>query len=162
MRNFIADWKSLLYSDIVRRKKTTPFIVMISFILTFGLARLTVRYFPHFAFVWKEYHIHHFYYGILALTFAGWIALVSNKERLHNFAAVVFGIGLGLITDELGLMLTCASPAKECNYLARLSYDVAIIIFLLFFNIIYFIPFWRKVKWPFLKILRIFEKRIKE
>ncbi|MFH1182535.1 MAG: hypothetical protein V1702_06255 [Candidatus Woesearchaeota archaeon] len=161
MRNIIGDLQSLLYSDIIRRGKITPFIAIVSFILTFGIARLTVTYLPGFSIVWKEYHIHHFYYGILTLAVAGWIALVSNRERMNNLAAAFFGMGLGFITDEIGLMLTCASPAKECDYLARQSYDLAIIIVLLFLNIIYFKPFWRKARWPLLKLIGLMKNHNK-
>jgi hypothetical protein len=146
MRPFIRDFKSLLYKDIVRRKKTTPFIVMLSFILSFALARLTSLTFPEFNIIWKQYHIHHFYFGIASLAIAGWIALVSNKPRLHTAASILFGSGLGLVTDEIGLLLTCSSDAFSCNYYARQSYDFAVIIVLLFLNIIYFLPFWLRVK----------------
>jgi hypothetical protein len=155
MHNFLKDLESLLYSDIVRRKKTTPFIILVCFIVTFVMARAIVKFFPGFAFVWNQYHIHHFYYGILALAIAGWIALVSNRENLHTFAAVCLGLGLGLVADEFGLMLTCASPLKECDYLARQSYDLAIILFLAILNAIYFVPFWKRVKWPFSKLAGI-------
>jgi hypothetical protein len=158
MGNLLVDLKSLLYWDIVRRKKVTPVIVMFSFILSFAIARITVTLFPDFRVIWNQYHIHHFYYGIALIGIAGWVLLVSDKVRLHRLSAVLYGIGLGLLTDEIGLLLTCSSDAFTCNYYARQSYDIAVILVLLFLNAIYDIPFlWRPRKpiWPLIHFLPI-------
>ena len=42
----IKDLKSLLYEDIIRRNKLTPFIIFVSFLVSFGLSRLIVILFP--------------------------------------------------------------------------------------------------------------------
>ncbi len=73
----------------------------------------------------KGYHIHHFYWGILLLISSGWLTLVKYK-RLHRrvlkgIASIIFGGGLGLVTDEFGLLLTMEFGIKG-NYWAPQSY----------------------------------------
>ncbi|MFW5979995.1 MAG: hypothetical protein ACOC4G_03020 [Bacillota bacterium] len=85
------------------------------------------------------YHIHHFYFGILFIAIAGWLALVRSsvsKERL----ALLYGAGLGLLMDEIGLLLTWG------NYYSSLTYLLSIILLGIFLNIIYFPYFWRSVR----------------
>ncbi len=142
----VKDLASLAYRDIHRRKKTAPFIILVTFVISFAIARITVLTFPDLAVVVRQYHIHHFYYGIALISAAAWIALVSNKPRLITLAAVFFGAGLGLVADEIGLLLTCNSEGLNCDYYARGSFDLAVLLGLSFFAFIYFPPFWRKVR----------------
>ena len=144
--NISKDVKSLFYSEIMKRREINPFLIFISFIISFGLSRLIVNLFPDIGLIIKEYHIHHFYYGVALLAISNWICLINNTRRLSRIAAVLFGAGLGLITDEIGLLLTCSSNGKVCDYYARQSYDLAIILTLLFLVLIYLPPFWDKVK----------------
>jgi hypothetical protein len=125
----IEDLKSISYWDIIKRKKQTPFIVFISFVLSFAAARLTIMYGPEWLrFYIRTYHIHHFYYGFALLAIANWIALTTNREHMFKLSAVLFGVGLGLIVDEIGLLLTCTTPPMGCDYWARQSYDVFMVI----------------------------------
>jgi len=73
----------------------------------------------------KGYHIHHFYWGILLLISSSWLALIRYK-RMHRrvfkgIASIMFGGGLGLVTDEFGLLLTMEFGIKG-NYWAPQSY----------------------------------------
>jgi len=125
----IEDLKSISYWDILRRKKQTPFIVFISFVLSFAISRLTVTYGPEWLRLYiRTYHIHHFYYGFALLAIANWIALTTNREHMFKLSAVLFGVGMGLFVDEFGLLLTCTTPPMGCDYWARQSYDVFMII----------------------------------
>ncbi|MBW2985599.1 hypothetical protein KY313_03005 [Candidatus Woesearchaeota archaeon] len=142
----IKDLKSLLYEDIIRRNKLTPFIIFVFFLISFGLSRAVVILFPETSLYIRQYHIHHFYYGIILLFASNWISLVSDRPNLHNIAAGLTGFGLGLVVDEIGLLLTCSSPGFVCNYWHRLTYDVVIWLVGLFFVAIYFEPFWRFIK----------------
>jgi hypothetical protein len=47
---------------------------------------------------------------------AGWLAIVSNHPDLDRVFAIVFGLGAGLIGDEVGLLLTFG------NYQSGLTY----------------------------------------
>ncbi len=137
----LKDLASLAYQDIIRRRKVTPFIIFVSFIASFAAARLTVATFPDFALIVRQYHIHHFYYGIFLISAAAWIALVSDRQRLMSLASILFGVGLGLVTDEIGLLLTCNSEGLGCDYFARASFDIAVLLALFFLASIYFRPF---------------------
>jgi DMSO/TMAO reductase YedYZ heme-binding membrane subunit len=54
---------------------------------------------------------------MVALT--GWIAIVGRRtERLDRACALVYGLGLGLIGDEVGLLLTFR------NYYSELTYQI--------------------------------------
>ena len=51
-------------------------------------------------------HFHHFWYGLGMVTLAGWLGIAFNKPRLVRTYAIIFGLGAGLIGDEVGLLLT--------------------------------------------------------
>lgn len=142
---FIKDFESILYWDIVRRKKTTPFLIFISLSIMFLVSRIYITYFPSKSLFIKGYHIHHFFYGIIFVCIAGYIALVSDRKRLHRMSAIVFGAGIGMMLDEIGLFLTCGTLYMECNYWAKVTYDVFIFVVFLFLAILYFGPFWNKM-----------------
>ena len=123
--HWLRDLQSVLYQDIIRRNKQTPFIVFISFIIAFAVSRLTILLGPEWLRLFvREYHIHHFYYGFALIAISNWIALTSDRKHMINIASVLFGVGLGFFVDEFGLLLTCTTPAFECDYFARQTFDV--------------------------------------
>ncbi len=64
-------------------------------------------------------HFHHFWYGIGMVALAGWLAIVGKRtDRLDRAYALVYGLGLGLIGDEVGLLLTFG------NYYSELTYQI--------------------------------------
>lgn len=140
--HWIRDLKSVLYDDIIRRHKQTPFIIAISFIMAFAAARLTVIYGPDWLRLYiRHYHIHHFYYGVILVSISNWIALTTDRRHMFNLAAVLFGVGLGLFIDEFGLLLTCTTPAlEECDYFGRETYDAFMLIAAFFFAVLYSRP----------------------
>lgn len=147
IRSLIQDFVSLTYHDVMKRKLITPFIVFMAFLASFSLARLAAYLFPSIRFVIGEYHIHHFYYGIGLMIISNWICLISNRQRPIEFAAALFGIGLGFIADEVGLLLTCTSPRfLQCDYHVRITVDIFIIIVSIFLAILYFMPVWRRFR----------------
>ena len=139
--HWIRDIRSVLYKDILRRKKQTPFIIFISFLAAFILARAVVSYGPEWLRLFiLQYHIHHFYYGFGLLVIANWIALTTDRKHMEHFAAVLFGLGLGLIVDEFGLLLTCTTPGTVCDYWARQSFDAFMLVAGIFLTILYSAP----------------------
>ncbi len=147
MIKIIRDLKTLWIVDIIKRKKETPFIIFLFFLLAFALSRLVVVFFPGFnvlglGFV-KTYHIHHYYWGIVLLLAAGWISFVTDSIRLKRVAAGIYGFGFGLLIDEIGLLLTCGTQGLGCDYWTRVTYDIVTYIVVLFLIIIYFEPFWK-------------------
>src|SRR5207245_8781164 len=51
-------------------------------------------------------HFHHFWYGLIMMSAAGWLGIAYNNQRLERIYALVFGLGAGLLADEVGLLLT--------------------------------------------------------
>lgn len=154
--HWIRDLQSVLYDDVIRRKKVTPFIIAISFIIAFALARGTVVFGPEWMrLIVKEYHIHHFYYGFILIAISNWIALTTDRVHMFRFAAVLFGAGLGLFMDEFGLLLTCTTAGFECDYYSRQSYDAVMYLSALFFAIIYSKPVVGFLKGVFKRIWRV-------
>lgn len=86
------------------------------------------------------YHIHHFYFGILLICIAGWIAIVGSETFKKKHAALIYGTGLGLFMDEIGLLLTWG------DYYSSLTYVLTIFLVAVFFNIVFFPYFWEEVR----------------
>src|SRR5437899_12308747 len=78
--------------------------------LAFVAGFLTVRLFatlnPKVVVVQNGIHFHHFWYGLAMVIAAGWIGIAFNNVWLSRNLAIVFGLGAGLIGDEVGLLLT--------------------------------------------------------
>ncbi len=147
MLHFFNDLKSLWYLDIVKRDKKTPFWIFVSFLVTYGISRSFATFFSGLSLVVNEYHIHHFFYGFGLLLLAGWMALVSERPRIRRMSAIFLGIGAGLVVDEIGLLLTCTSPALSvCDYYARDTFDVFILLIGFLLWVIYSGPFYRFLK----------------
>ncbi len=51
-------------------------------------------------------HFHHFWYGLAMVIVAGWMGIALRNERLDRNLALVFGLGIGFVGDEVGLLLT--------------------------------------------------------
>ena len=155
--HWLRDLRSIWYEDIIRRNKQTPFIIFISFVIAFALARGVVVFGPESLRLFiKTYHIHHFYYGFALLAISNWIALTTDRPHMERFAAVLFGIGLGLFVDEFGLLLTCTTLTKDCDYWARQSYDAFVLIGGLFLAILYSKP---ALSLFFRTIRRVFKRK---
>lgn len=86
------------------------------------------------------YHIHHFYFGLALILLAGWAAIVGYPRASKGTLAVIFGAGLGLFMDELGLLLTWG------DYSSRASYFAGVFLLGVFLTIIYFPGFWQKIR----------------
>ncbi len=125
-----------------------PFIVLLSFLITFILARGYVYVTSHDILEFKYLldqvyirgvHVHHLNFGIVILSLVGYLALYDVRPIVHRRLAILYGIGLGLTFDEFALWLKL-----EDDYYARLSYDAIISISIILLNIAYFPRFWRK------------------
>ncbi len=86
------------------------------------------------------YHIHHFYFGVLLMGVAGWLSLTASRRFSVKQLAVIYGAGLGLFFDEIGLLLTWG------DYYSSLSYLLSLLLAGIFLNIIFFSGFWESVK----------------
>jgi hypothetical protein len=86
------------------------------------------------------YHIHHFYIGFALIAVAGWLALVGSDAISKKYLAAMYGTGLGLFFDEIGLLLTWG------DYYSQLSYLLTIFLAGIFLNIVFFHDFWLSVR----------------
>jgi len=76
------------------------------FLTGFFSARLFAVQNPSVVVVQGGIHFHHFWYGLGMVTLAGWLGIAFNRPRLVRTYAIIFGLGAGLIGDEVGLLLT--------------------------------------------------------
>lgn len=81
-------------------------MALISFILSFAIARAFTYFHPDIVLISGGIHIHHFWFGLLLLALGGWLGINYNQKEMDMLAAIVYGVGGGLIADELGLLLT--------------------------------------------------------
>ncbi|MFW6270520.1 MAG: hypothetical protein ACOC4G_10620 [Bacillota bacterium] len=139
--------------------KEIPFLIAISYFFSFIFIRLAVliagsagsaastaaktgelNFYIGRNIILFGYHIHHFYFGIALIIIAGWISINDIKVFSRKHAAIMYGIGLGLFMDEIGLLLTWG------NYYSSLSYILSLFLGGVFLNIVFFPYFWLEVK----------------
>jgi len=132
----------------VAKHRELPFLIFLSFLLTFIVARLWVYLMyigvlpPMFNYVTvrgEVIHIHHLSYGVVILAVLGFLAIVYPKfvEKWSHTASILYGVGLSLIVDETALWLSL-----EDDYYHRLSYDGVIITCTILLLVVYFPDFW--------------------
>ncbi len=110
------------------------FIITVSFLTVFTASRALVVMFgeeaPSLELWIGNYHIHHFFFGIMLLSISGWISLIESHKKYKKPSAMLFGAGLGLLIDEIGLLLTWG------NYWAKQSYIFGVAVIFIFLSII--------------------------
>ena len=82
------------------------FLALLSFIAAFLAARTFATLNPDVVVVAGGIHLHHFWYGLTMIVVAGWLGIAHDHPRFRRFYAVLFGLGCGLVGDEVGLLLT--------------------------------------------------------
>ena len=146
INNTISSIKKFYQIYIVKRGKQILFIAFLIFLLTILICRLVViwiesgRPFLNFFRV-SEYHVHHFYLGIFLTVVSNWLLLFQNNKKYiretKTFSGILFGIGLGLITDELGLILTMEFDIKGDYWAPHSYYLMSIISVIFLWNLIF-------------------------
>ncbi len=133
--------------------RKTPFLIAVSYLISFITIRLMVIIAgsanSEIARVVKEgaswttfhigrnivlfgYHIHHFYFGVLLIGLVGWLALTGTDRISKEKIAIIYGIGLGLFMDEIGLLLTWG------DYASSLSYLLGVLLLGILLSVVYF------------------------
>ncbi|PIV90504.1 hypothetical protein COW46_03300 [Candidatus Gracilibacteria bacterium CG17_big_fil_post_rev_8_21_14_2_50_48_13] len=142
--------KKTLHSLFIARRKEIPFLIFLSFLITFLGARILVGLIysgalqPMFLYVsigkGDVIHVHHLVYGIVILSIIGFIGVVFPEyiKKHPHVSAILYGVGLGLIFDEAALWMRL-----EDDYDHRLSYDSVILVGSVLGLCAYFAPFWR-------------------
>ena len=78
----------------------------LSFVASFLGARLFATLNPTVTVVRGGIHFHHFWYGLAMVVSTVWLGITLSNERMGRNLAIIFGLGAGLIGDEVGLLLT--------------------------------------------------------
>lgn len=63
------------------------------------------------------FHVHHYFYGFVTLAVVGWIA-VFRDDYSKRVVAVLYGLGMGVFVDEIGLLLTEGAYYSRSTYFA--------------------------------------------
>jgi hypothetical protein len=53
----------------------------------------------------QGFHVHHLYYGVILVLASSTIMVIATDVRTRWDAALIFGAGLGLVADEIGLLI---------------------------------------------------------
>lgn len=141
--------KKTFHSLFIARRKELPFLIFLSFLVTFAAARLLVGLIysgsiqPMFLYVTVSndvIHVHHLVYGIIILSVLSFVSVVFPQviQRKPHLAAILYGVSLGLIFDEAALWLRL-----EDDYDHRISYDAVIMVGSILGLAAYFGAFWR-------------------
>jgi len=97
-------------------KPNLSFIMLAFFLASFAVARVFTAFFPSAVLEVQGYHIHHFWYGLALLAIGGWLGINYRDDHTERIAAIIFGVGGGLVGDEIGLLLTFGDYYSELTY----------------------------------------------
>lgn len=97
-------------------KHGLTFIATLAFMVSFFGSRLFATLFPTTIVTQGGIHFHHFWYGLALMSAAGWMGIAWRNERLYRLYALVYGLGAGLVGDEIGLFLTLGNYQSELTY----------------------------------------------
>ena len=95
-----------IFAPLSINRRGLSFLGTLAFMTGFFSARLFAAQNPSIVVVQGGIHFHHFWYGLGMITLAGWLGIAFNRPRLVRTYAIIFGLGAGLIADEIGLLLT--------------------------------------------------------
>ncbi len=99
----------------------------LAFLAGFLGARLFATLNPKVVVVQNGIHFRHFWYGLIMVIAAGWIGIALSNVWLGRNLAIVFGLGAGLIGDEVGLLLTFGdytSNLTEIFFVAAIAFII--------------------------------------
>lgn len=141
------------------KDKSIPFIISSAYLLTFLFIRIAVliagsagsaastaakagelQFYIGTNIILFGYHIHHLYIGIALIALAGWFSITNNRVFDRRDNALIYGIGLGLFMDEIGLLLSWGDYWNSTTYL------LSLLLAGIFLNIIFFPDFWKDLR----------------
>ena len=145
--------------DISEKDRTIPFIITTSYMLSFLFIRLAViiagssqspasmaaksgelNFYIGTNVILFGYHIHHLTFGIILIALAGWFSIVGSSHFTRRDLALMYGIGLGLFMDEVGMLLSWGS------YWSTTTYILSVLLAGIFLIIVFFPGFWKEFK----------------
>jgi len=92
------------------------FLNLLGFTISFLVARTFTTINPRTWVIVGGIHFHHFWYGLDLIAISGWLGIISTQPTHRRVYALVFGLGGGLIGDEVGLLLTFGDYHSELTY----------------------------------------------
>src|SRR5205807_1235743 len=95
-----------MFAPLSINRRGLSFLGTLAFMTAFFGARVFAILNPTVVVAQGSIHFHHFWYGLGMVTLAGWLGIAFNRPRLVRTYAIIFGLGAGLIGDEVGLLLT--------------------------------------------------------
>src|SRR3990170_5379529 len=114
-----------------RGKQFYLLTILWTFLLSVIIARFYVTNFAWRLFI-NDYHIHHFFTGTFLVSVAAVLMFLAEKERTKLWLARIIGVGLGLIVDEIGLLLSCTTAGLACSYsYGDLGYSVSLVFWII-------------------------------
>ena len=113
--------------DFKEQKKQLLHIILLSFIIAFAIARAWSVLIGNSIFI-HGYQFHHFFTGMIILSFGAVLGILSVNQKILRIASALIGVGIGLFTDEIGLLLNCTSTfagiQRVCTYTFPDSFDI--------------------------------------
>lgn len=144
-----------LRSEVKKKRESVPFLISISFLVSFIIARswvvllgATQRPPPEgIVYVGRNvviggYHIHHITYGIILICISAWLAINYWSKTIVRISSISFGAGLGLIVDELGFIIGGIEPYRADQEV----FYIAVLIVAVFLSLVYFPSFYDSAK----------------
>ena len=101
----------------------------LAFVASFLGARLFATLNPTVTIVRGGIHFHHFWYGLAMVVSTGWLGITLSNQRMGRNLSIVFGLGAGLIGDEVGLLLTFGdytSNLTEIFFVAAVAFIILV------------------------------------
>lgn len=143
--------KKTIHSLFISRRKELPFIILLSFLVTFLCTRMWIfmiyefhlerSFFFYIMVEGKEYHIHHLSYGIIGMCILSFFSVAFPKviQRIPHITAVLYGAFLALIIDEAALWLL----DLDIKYTHRFSTDAVVMTLTFLLLVVYSAPFYK-------------------
>ena len=138
----------LAMNEKIERRPNLSILALVSFILSFLIARAFTSLSPKTVMVASGLHIHHFWYGLIMLAVGGWLGISYHNESLDRVAAVLFGAGGGLLGDEVGLLLTFG------DYWSGITYTFLIVFTAFASTLILLFKYFKTIRSEFTGFLR--------
>ncbi len=113
-------------------KPNLSFIMLVCFLFSFAVARVFTYFFPSTVLLVQGFHVHHFWYGLALLAIGGWLGINYRDDQTDRIAAIIFGVGGGLVGDEIGLLVTFGDYYSGITYtfvIAVLAFAVIVTLF---------------------------------
>lgn len=157
----------IVRNEFRKRGHDTHFLMWISFLAAFTTGRvwvltvgrsapdITATYSVGARVIVAGYHIHHIGVGVILIVVAGFLTLHYAGRRLNRLSAILYGVGLGFIVDEIGFIVGGIEPYNG-------DYEVFflfVVISSLFMLGIYWPQFYRNLEWPFRMMARARRRR---